>query len=119
MILLPADIHDLQIYFIVVRNHGMICPGWWHFILRLSCSVGVVNQDLPAIVSHLKLIQIKRGEVIHEVAFHLTTEYVDLRTDNVEGMTIPTRGSWAGRQRSRPLSRGYIPLRISISPWLS
>lgn len=69
----------LQIHLIIIRHHGVIGTRSWSFLGALA-----INQDLPAIVRHLKLVQVKRGKIIHEVTLNLTTKNEDLRAEDIE-----------------------------------
>ena len=56
-----------------------------------------LNENLPLIVGHLQLIQVESGQVIHEEAFYLTAENVDLRPKDIKGMAITSGRPWTGR----------------------
>jgi hypothetical protein len=56
-----------------------------------------MNEDLPAIIGHLQLVEIESGEVVHVVILNLTTKNEDLGANNIEGMTVSA--SWARTSR--------------------
>jgi hypothetical protein len=43
-----------------------------------------LKKDFPAVICHLKLIQIKGGEIVHKVTFDLTAKDVNLGAKDVE-----------------------------------
>lgn len=70
---------DLQIHFVVVCYHRMVCSGG-RYLGR--CFAGL--QHFPAIVRHLQLVEVKCGKIVHEVTFHLTTKDIYLGAEDVQ-----------------------------------
>lgn len=82
--------HDLQVHLLVVRDdrvvgsRGRNAPWGW------ATAVAILDKNLPSIIRLLKLVQIKGGEVVHEVALDLTTEDVYLGSQDVERVSVST-----------------------------
>lgn len=78
----------LQVELIVVCNDSVVGTSSGDGGRRLR-----LDQYLPSVVSHLQLVEIERGKIVHEVAFDLATKDVDLGAENVERVAVATRGS--------------------------
>jgi hypothetical protein len=55
------------------------------------------GKHFPAIIGHLKLVQIERRQVIHEITFDLTAKDENLGPQDVERMAVSARWPWSGR----------------------
>jgi hypothetical protein len=99
--------YHLQIHLVIVCYDRVIRSGWWLFGLQLISGFTILDKNLPTVIGHLQLVEIKRREVIHKVSFDLTTENVYFRPNDIQGMAVAAGRTWPGRQRPRPLPRGY------------
>lgn len=65
--------------------------------------MAVLNEELPFVRRILELIEVKRNQIVEEVAFNLAPKYVEPGSNYVQRMAISTSGPRARRNGARPL----------------
>lgn len=100
--LVPRRFWNLQIKPVIPCYNGMVSSRWWD--TSISRHLIVLDQHLPAIGRYLKLVEVKRNQIIHKVALHLATKYVNFRSEDIQGMPISSSRPWTSRHSSRPLT---------------
>lgn len=61
----------------------MVRSRRWYLARRRTSLMAVPNEEFPLTGRILKLVQIKSNQIIKEVAFDLSSKYVELRAQYV------------------------------------
>lgn len=64
--------------------------------MRRTTVNGVLNKYFPPIACLLQSVEVKGHEVIEEVAFDLSTEDIELASQDIQGVTIAPWGTGPG-----------------------
>jgi hypothetical protein len=107
-------VQDSQVKLIIVRDDRVVRSSRRDQSRRWTAIVAVFNQEFPLVGGMLKRIKIECNEIVKEETLNLTAKDVDLRSQNVQCVSVSSCGEGTGRNGTRPLSIGCDS---SISRW--
>ena len=81
----------VQIELVVPRDHGVVGASLGRYALGRRLLLCVWQQHLPPTRRRLQRVEVKGDQVVEEEALDLTSEYVDLGAEDVQGMSVAAR----------------------------
>jgi hypothetical protein len=95
----------LQIELVIVTDNRVVRSRGGDLTWGGATFVAVLDKHFPLVCRVLELVQIESNQIIKEETLNLTSEHVKLRSQDVQCVSITSRGAGARRNGTGPLAR--------------